>query len=314
MYNLFFRRLFSFKGRSSRKEYTVRLLLIIILIGIRIYYIDKYKPVDKHLLFSILNIITSLFLLIYVIQYFPLTVRRLHDLNASGWYVLITFLPFGQFLILWSIFKKGTQGSHKFGDSPDNYNESYTTLKYNLLVCSGIVLLIYLITYKINSLREDKENSILIAKISAEYYKRENYDEALKGFNVAISLTPKEDSLYSARGSTLVKLQRFDEALDDYNKTLELNPLAFETYKKKIHVLITQSNYTEALKMCELLLKNAYEKDHIVCAYIAKATIFYKLEKYDEALECVDKILATNPNDENALKIKNKVLKNMKRL
>ncbi|NQV77659.1 MAG: DUF805 domain-containing protein [Lutibacter sp.] len=313
MYNLFFKRLFSFKGRSSRKEYTARLLLIIFIMILWTYTIDLYDNKDN--LFSFIYIVSlGTFGIIMFFQYFPLTIRRLHDLNASGWYVLITFLPFGQFLILWSIFKKGTQGSNKFGDSPDNYNESYTTLKYNLLVCSGIVLLMYLIIYKINSLREDKENSILIAKISAEYYKRENYDEALKGFNVAISLTPKEDSLYSARGSTLVKLQRFDEALNDYNKTLELNPLAFETYKKKIHVLITQSNYTEALKMCELLLKNAYEKDHIVCAYIAKATIFYKLEKYDEALECVDKILATNPNNENALKIKNKILKNMKRL
>jgi uncharacterized membrane protein YhaH (DUF805 family) len=53
-------------------------------------------------------------------QYFPLAVRRLHDLNSSGWYVLITFLPFGQLLILWLMFRKGTPGPNKYGDEPLN--------------------------------------------------------------------------------------------------------------------------------------------------------------------------------------------------
>ena len=63
-----------------------------------------------------LCIITTLMSL----QYFPLAVRRLHDLNESGWYVLLTFAPFGQLLILWLMFKKGTSGINKYGEPPLN--------------------------------------------------------------------------------------------------------------------------------------------------------------------------------------------------
>jgi uncharacterized membrane protein YhaH (DUF805 family) len=57
-------------------------------------------------------------MIVMFFQYFPLAVRRLHDLNSSGWYVLITFLPFGQLLILWLMFKKGTPGPNKYGEPP----------------------------------------------------------------------------------------------------------------------------------------------------------------------------------------------------
>ena len=54
------------------------------------------------------------------LQYFPLAVRRFHDLNASGWWVLLSFLPFGQVIILWLMFKKGTSGINKYGEEPLN--------------------------------------------------------------------------------------------------------------------------------------------------------------------------------------------------
>jgi len=118
MYNIFLAKLFSFKGRSNRKEYISRILLIIILIAIRIYYIDRNRDQEVTPFFAILNLSTALFLLIYILQYFPLSVRRLHDLNESGWYVLLTFVPFCQFFILWLMFRKGTQGTNKYGEPP----------------------------------------------------------------------------------------------------------------------------------------------------------------------------------------------------
>ncbi len=117
MYELFFSRLYRLQGRSSRKEFVARLLLLVILVWVR-YYIDRYRPMAGQPLFSIFNLLTALFLLIYIIQYFPLAARRLHDLNENGWYALITFLPFGRFFILWLILKKGTPGPNKYGEPP----------------------------------------------------------------------------------------------------------------------------------------------------------------------------------------------------
>jgi uncharacterized membrane protein YhaH (DUF805 family) len=60
-----------------------------------------------------------IFTWISIFQYFPLAVRRLHDFNVEGWFVLISFVPFGQLLILWLMFKKGTDGVNNYGEPPE---------------------------------------------------------------------------------------------------------------------------------------------------------------------------------------------------
>ena len=118
IYNLLFSKFFTFKGRSSRKEYIVRLLLttiVFLIAAYTIYYIKKVSLLGVFYKISLLFCMITMFL-----QYFPLAVRRLHDLNSSGWYVLLTFAPFGQLLILWLMFKKGTDGVNDYGDDPLN--------------------------------------------------------------------------------------------------------------------------------------------------------------------------------------------------
>ena len=44
--------------------------------------------------------------MIDVIQIFFVTHRRLHDLNASGWWQLVTLIPSGQLLMIGFIFLK----------------------------------------------------------------------------------------------------------------------------------------------------------------------------------------------------------------
>lgn len=116
MYKLFFSRFYRLQGRSSRKEYIARLLLTTIIFVTWGYTID-YIPNSGF--FAFVYTLSLLFCMITMFfQYIPLAVRRLHDLNESGWYVLITFLPFGQLLILWLMFRKGTPGSNKYGEPP----------------------------------------------------------------------------------------------------------------------------------------------------------------------------------------------------
>jgi len=111
--------IFFIKGRSNKREYCLSISLFILIVIFRIYYIDQFRGIDKSTFVVMLNIITALFLFLWILQYFPLSIRRLHDLNASGWYVLLTFVPFGQLLILWLMFKKGTTGPNKYGPPPE---------------------------------------------------------------------------------------------------------------------------------------------------------------------------------------------------
>ena len=114
---LIFNKFFTSKGRSSRKEYSCKFILAIFIFIFSNYTIDAYTEAN---LFSVIYIWTFVVILLFtIIQYFPLAIRRLHDLNTSGWYVLLTFAPFGQFLILWLMFKKGTPGPNKYGPPPE---------------------------------------------------------------------------------------------------------------------------------------------------------------------------------------------------
>ena len=118
IYNLFFKRFFTFKGRSSRKEYIVRFLLIVFIMIVWTYTIDNCTNND--LLTAVYVMGMAIFMNMLIFQYFPLSVRRLHDLNESGWYVLLTFVPITKFFILWLMFRKGTPTTNKYGEPPND--------------------------------------------------------------------------------------------------------------------------------------------------------------------------------------------------
>ena len=120
---LFIYRLFSFKGRASRKEYLARYLTMFSLNCIYVY-VRIYVNHSNSWIVFILDSLLIITLLVYIIQMFPLIHRRLHDLNASGWWQLITlipiaFIPFGQLLMIVFIFFKGTPGPNKYGPPPE---------------------------------------------------------------------------------------------------------------------------------------------------------------------------------------------------
>ena len=46
------------------------------------------------------------------------TIRRLHDQDKSGWWLLISFIPFGGLVLLVFMFIDGTPGENEYGPSP----------------------------------------------------------------------------------------------------------------------------------------------------------------------------------------------------
>lgn len=45
-------------------------------------------------------------------------VRRLHDTNKSGWWLLIAFIPFGAIVLLVFYFTEGDRGPNQYGPDP----------------------------------------------------------------------------------------------------------------------------------------------------------------------------------------------------
>ena len=75
-----------FNGRASRSEFWFFILLISILDSSAIFYYIATDSID----FLYMYFFVVLFYLLPVIS---VTARRLHDINLSGWWQIIIFLP-----------------------------------------------------------------------------------------------------------------------------------------------------------------------------------------------------------------------------
>lgn len=107
-----------FTGRTSRNEFlrfflmiTLFMSIFFIIVNSIIYHIDKFiAPIALLILFCIVNIL--LFIPILAI-----TIRRLHDINKSSWYILLNIIPIiGTILFIKLLLKNGDTQPNKYGD------------------------------------------------------------------------------------------------------------------------------------------------------------------------------------------------------
>ncbi len=125
LYNLLFKGWFRTTGRSSRLEYTCRFILFWCIGFSIIGAIKIFDPIMKNtdnlftaLVILLLMIVCLLLFFLSLAQVFFVTHRRLHDLNSSGWWQLITFVPLGQILMIGFFFFKGTPETNQYGSPP----------------------------------------------------------------------------------------------------------------------------------------------------------------------------------------------------
>ena len=98
---------FVFEGRACRSEYWWFQLIVS-----PSYYISTFM--QNELAYFFLGI--TLFTLIPAIS---AGVRRLHDTNRSGFFLLLSFIPFiGGLILLFFFIAEGTKGKNKFGPNP----------------------------------------------------------------------------------------------------------------------------------------------------------------------------------------------------
>ena len=100
---------FNFKDRASRSEYWYFQLVLT-----PIYIWSQFPSDDTQIL--VIQLILTFGLLIPGIS---AGVRRLHDRDKSGWFMLISFIPIlGAIFLMVMLAEKGTPGENKFGEYP----------------------------------------------------------------------------------------------------------------------------------------------------------------------------------------------------
>jgi uncharacterized membrane protein YhaH (DUF805 family) len=100
---------FNFRDRSSRSEYWYWFLFNVIV------------SVVAAIVDSQLNgqIVSSIFQLATTIPTLAVGVRRLHDIDHSGWWILISLIPLiGAIILVVWFATKGDDGPNRFGSDP----------------------------------------------------------------------------------------------------------------------------------------------------------------------------------------------------
>jgi uncharacterized membrane protein YhaH (DUF805 family) len=109
-----------FSGRASRAEYWFFALFTLLGFGVAML-------IDTRIVRSDFAFATSLFATGALLPAWSLTVRRLHDINRSGWWVLANFIPvIGSLTIFGFACTSGTVGSNRFRESPGAGGNGYS--------------------------------------------------------------------------------------------------------------------------------------------------------------------------------------------
>ena len=115
-YILAFKQAFNFKGRANRPEFWYFNLFSTIISFI-------FLLIDTQVLgtsMSETGLIGGIYALISIIPSLSVTIRRLHDVNKSGWNYLWVFtiiaIPYALYLVI----KKGNDGPNNYGEASTN--------------------------------------------------------------------------------------------------------------------------------------------------------------------------------------------------
>jgi uncharacterized membrane protein YhaH (DUF805 family) len=105
-----------FTGRARRKEYWMFYLFYIIayiVLSVMDGFLGFYDAEVG------IGMLSSIFALGTLIPSLAIAARRLHDINKSGWWQLILFIPIlGALVLLFFLVSKGTDGENRFGSDP----------------------------------------------------------------------------------------------------------------------------------------------------------------------------------------------------
>lgn len=105
-----------FSGRSRRSEYWY-FVLYYVLIGIALGFVDTLLGTTNDLL--PIGLLETVFTLAMLIPSGSVSIRRLHDIGKSGWWLLLSMLPIvGTIILIVFFFQDSQPGMNEYGANP----------------------------------------------------------------------------------------------------------------------------------------------------------------------------------------------------
>jgi stress-induced-phosphoprotein 1 len=128
-----------------------------------------------------------------------------------------------------------------------------------------------------------------------EYFKKDQYPEAVKHYTEAIKRNPSDAKAYSNRAACYTKLGALPEGLKDANKCIELDETFVKGYSRKGAIQFFMKEYDKALETYQLGLKHNEGNQELM----------------DGIRRCMDQINKMNRGDISADDLKEKQARSM---
>ena len=112
--------LFSFNGRISRQPFWICTILIVLIILLpALFLFEDFSSEEANNFVSIMS-------LVVLWPSLAVQIKRWHDRNKSGWWVLMNFVPIiGPIWVLIDTgLLPGTEGKNRFGEDPLQTNQA----------------------------------------------------------------------------------------------------------------------------------------------------------------------------------------------
>ena len=105
-----------FTGRARRKEYWYYFLINFVIITLLLIIDNMLGTLDKD---AGMGLISGIYALAVLIPGLAVAVRRLHDSDRTGWWVLIALIPIvGPIVLIFFLIQDSTPGENRFGANP----------------------------------------------------------------------------------------------------------------------------------------------------------------------------------------------------
>jgi uncharacterized membrane protein YhaH (DUF805 family) len=114
-----------FSGRSRRKEYWMFTLYNTVIVTV--LYIAGLVTLLRGNIYMVFFGLLFLYWLGVLVPSLAVAVRRLHDIDKSGWFLLIGFIPVAGIALIVLLALDGTPGDNRYGPNPKAIGQATVT-------------------------------------------------------------------------------------------------------------------------------------------------------------------------------------------
>ena len=116
LFNRLSTNLFTPDGRINRKEFVLFHILCYVMLFFTIIIAGTLERISGN--YGIFLTLGIFFLLLVLIQRIFINIRRFHDIDRSGWWLLLYLIGLGFIIFIFLCFLEGTPGPNKYGEQP----------------------------------------------------------------------------------------------------------------------------------------------------------------------------------------------------